>query len=148
MNKVQAILKGDFAPGIYRFTSHAAAQSICNDAESAHSACIMVNGRPIQNKRSFLKGFAAELHFPSAFGNNWDAFEDYLRDLSWLQLSAGDTFIILYDHAGRFITENPMDWAVARNILDDCIAWWLEQDIRVFFLLRGVNAQSAGVPAL
>jgi hypothetical protein len=108
----------------------------------------MVNGRPVQNKRSFLKVFAAELQFPSAFGNNWDAFEDYLRDLSWLHLSASDTLIILYDHAGRFINDCPVDWAVARSILAECIAWWQGQDIRVYVLLRGVNTESAGVPAL
>jgi len=35
-------------------------------------------------KQSLLKQLSNELQFPSYFGNNWDALDECLRDLSWL----------------------------------------------------------------
>ena len=38
----------------------------------------------VRSKRKLFAIFAATLHFPKYFGWNWDAFEECLRDLSWL----------------------------------------------------------------
>jgi Barstar (barnase inhibitor) len=42
-----------------------------------------------------LRVVARELQFPDYFGNNWDALQDCLRDLSWLS----DSKVVLY-HEG------------------------------------------------
>jgi hypothetical protein len=36
------------------------------------------------SKRALLQWYAANLQFPDYFGDNWDALEESLRDLSWL----------------------------------------------------------------
>ena len=38
----------------------------------------------IRSKEKLLGIFAKQLQFPGYFGWNWDAFEECLRDLSWL----------------------------------------------------------------
>ena len=38
----------------------------------------------IRSKQKLFAIFADTLHFPKYFGWNWDAFEECLRDLSWL----------------------------------------------------------------
>ena len=38
----------------------------------------------VTSKRILFAAFATSLNFPVYFGENWDAFEECLRDLSWL----------------------------------------------------------------
>ena len=38
----------------------------------------------LNRKRRVLAEYAGPLRFPNYFGWNWDAFEECLRDLSWL----------------------------------------------------------------
>ena len=70
-------------------------------------------GKPVlarirfQEKEKLLREIAAALRFPDWFGQNWDALEDCLTDLSWLDADAcvlvfeqakpGDDFGVLVD---------------------------------------------------
>lgn len=40
-------------------------------------------------KRDLLRALARGLNFPGYFGNNWDALEECLCDLSWLKAPGG-----------------------------------------------------------
>jgi hypothetical protein len=51
---------------------------------------IVVRLRPgIRSKEKLLAVFAEKLRFPKYFGWNWDAFEECLKDLSWLPADQG-----------------------------------------------------------
>lgn len=43
-----------------------------------------VRGARCTSKERTLQEWAAALQFPSSFGTNWDAFEDCMNDLEWL----------------------------------------------------------------
>ena len=43
--------------------------------------------RHISDKHDLLEVLASELRFPKYFGFNWDALEECLADLSWLEHS-------------------------------------------------------------
>jgi hypothetical protein len=47
-----------------------------------HTASI--DGAEISSKPELMSSLAAALDFPEHFGANWDALDDSLRDLSWL----------------------------------------------------------------
>ena len=45
---------------------------------------VAVNANNIQTKESLLAAIAMAMNFSSEFGMNWDALNDSLRDLSWI----------------------------------------------------------------
>jgi RNAse (barnase) inhibitor barstar len=49
-----------------------------------------------QEKEALLREIAAALRFPDWFGQNWDALEDCLADLSWLP---ADGYVLVFEQA-------------------------------------------------
>jgi RNAse (barnase) inhibitor barstar len=46
---------------------------------------IEIDGEKILNKFDIFNIFSEKLQFPDYFGNNWDAFFDCIKDLSWIK---------------------------------------------------------------
>jgi hypothetical protein len=86
-----------------------------------------VDGRRCRTKGGLLDELARALEFPAHFGRNWDALEDCLNDLSWLEADGYvigvtsahavlareepeeyDTFVSILEAAGR-------EWATPRT---------------------------------
>ena len=53
---------------------------------------IVINGKP-----ALLRAIAKALEFPDWFGENWDALEDCLTDLSWCE---ADGHVLLFEGIG------------------------------------------------
>jgi hypothetical protein len=55
------------------------------ESVSSHGVhAVVVDGSKIESKAGLMSALAAALDFPDHFGANWDALDDSLRDLSWL----------------------------------------------------------------
>src|SRR4051812_47503314 len=66
------------------------------DHSNTNSNTLYVNLSNIQNKDSLMSVYAQSLKFPSYFGNNWDALNDMLADLSWLEQF--DKIILIHEN--------------------------------------------------
>ena len=55
----------------------------------------VLDGRALGDKQALLEGIARALEFPEYFGENWDALEECLRDMSW----RGGQISVLIEHA-------------------------------------------------
>jgi Barstar (barnase inhibitor). len=63
-------------------------------------------GAEIRDDRTLFAAFAAALEFPDYFGHNWDALDECLRDLGWLDISAG--LIVVLRHSESLWKSNPV----------------------------------------
>ena len=58
----------------------------------------------IATEADLFDSLAAALSFPDYFGRNWDAVDELLRDLGWLDISAG--IVLVIGSAERLWTTN------------------------------------------
>jgi hypothetical protein len=78
------------------------------------TAVRVVRGNRCASRERTLQEWAAAFQFPSYFGNNWDAFEDCLLDLEWL--NARRTVAIVTEADGM-LPRSLNDFATLTNIL-------------------------------
>ena len=81
----------------------------------------------VRSKQKLLRILADHLQFPSYFGNNWDALEECLRDLSWLP--TGDIEI---HHRDIPLPPGSQDRRIYLQILEAASAFWATSNVRRF----------------
>lgn len=89
-------------------------QALIDDAARNGISIFYFNGKSITNKKEFFKAAKDVMRLPSYFGENWDAFEECISDLSWLN-STG--YIFIYDYTSCFFSGNPRDEFILKDIL-------------------------------
>jgi hypothetical protein len=81
-----------------------------------------VDGRRGRTKGTLLDECARALEFPAHFGRNWDAFEDCLNDLSWLE---ADGYVIVVTSAHAVLArEEPEEYETLISILETAGREW------------------------
>jgi RNAse (barnase) inhibitor barstar len=91
-----------------------------------------IPGEQITNKETFLQAARQAMAFPDYFGANWDAFEECLRDLSWMPAKE---YILAYDHPECFAQADPAQFNMALSILRDAEKFWQEQGPPLYLVL-------------
>ena len=99
------------------------------------TAVRIVRGNRCTTKERTLQEWAAALQFPSYFGNTWDAFEECLNDLEWL--NARRTVVIV-TQAHALLPRSPKDFATLLEILR--LAQKETPVLTVFHCTRGKNS--------
>ena len=94
-----------------------------------------LNLERVAGKREFLAACAKTLRFPNAFGRNWDALADYLKDL------CADS-VINCRNCENLAAAAPDDYATAIEIFRDAASYWNERG-SVFTVL--VDHAPAGI---
>jgi hypothetical protein len=137
MTKIRRILSGARAPGVYRLSSRASADSLRRQLAKAGWRLFCLDGREIKDKASFLRAASAEMDFPGYASRNWDAFEELVNDLSWVPAQG---YVVLLDHAADFELGQPRVWSTVTDILGDAVTTWAESESPMYVLIRGGEA--------
>ena len=87
----------------------------------------VVRGQRCVSKERTLQEWAAALQFPSYFGNTWDAFEDCVNDLEWLDAGR---IVVIVTRSDEMLLRSPKDFA---TLLDILVAAEKETSLRVAF---------------
>jgi hypothetical protein len=100
----------------------------------------------IGTKKELLDALDAGLGFPDYFGGNWDAFDECIRDLSWL-----DPVQVVLIHEDLPMRADCASLKTYLSILHDAAAYWKakpEHDLVVVFpveceaAVRGLMAEA------
>ena len=92
----------------------------------------MLDGSKILNRDDLFQACAQTLAFPEWFGHNWDAFEDCLGDLSWLQTQR---ILLIYLDPRQLASTSPQDWTIAREIFETVTRNSQGSDLRLRVIL-------------
>ena len=74
----------------------------------------IARGQRCPTKERFLQELAAALQFPHYFGDNWDALEECLGDLDWLDTSH---LTLIITNTDKLLTHHEPDLGVFLTIL-------------------------------
>lgn len=97
--------------------------------ELAPSVIVVRLGERLRRREDLFREFVRELSFPGYFGWNWDAFEECLRDLSWLPPRVK---IRIVDEGGALSSEPADARDACRSILQDAASYWSSRGDRAF----------------
>ena len=86
-------------------------------AKQAGLAVFELNLAGVRQKEDFLRAASKALQFPAYFGSNWDAFEECITDLSWLE---ADGYALLIYDSGAFQECDPAEMETARTGFRGC----------------------------
>ena len=64
--------------------------------------------------------------FPDYFGNNWDAFEECIRDMSWINAKG---YMVVYDNTNHFFLKHPDDAEILESILCEAKSFWESEGV-------------------
>lgn len=84
------------------------------------------------DKDAALARIATALAFPDWFGENFDALEDCLNDLSWLPAQG---YLLVFEHARGWRDAQAGAFATFVDILDAAAAEWARQRVPFWALL-------------
>ncbi|HCX33954.1 MAG TPA: hypothetical protein DHV08_10620 [Rhodocyclaceae bacterium] len=106
--------------GVYRLAPEGA-RKLRAAARDLGFATRTASMRGVRGKADFLAALASALAFPDWFGFNWDALEDCLGDLSWMQ-AAG--YVTVLEHCEEFRACAHADFDRAIAVFEAAAGFW------------------------
>ena len=123
--------------GVWFLPAHLEPRAVQKLAKAAGFACFHIEGRNIGRKEQLMNAMATALRLPKEFGHNWDALEEHLTDLEWVE---ADGYLIYYDHIDALLAAHPDQFETLVEILRDAVASWKEDGSAMVVVLSGAKA--------
>lgn len=142
---IDMLLSGELAPGVYQLDMSQRPTAICRQVNVHGWRCFYLDGRTMVNKQSVLEETARVMSFPDYYGHNWDALEECITDLSWIEESG---CVLLYDHAAVLVAQHPDVWATLFDIVTSAADYWNSRSRPFYLVLRNAGRIQQSVPAL
>jgi RNAse (barnase) inhibitor barstar len=122
--------------GVWFLPNHVEPKALQGLAKRSDFAFFHIDGKNIARKEQLMNAAATALHFPKHFGNNWDALEECLTDLEWVD---AEGYVIYYDHIDGLLETHPDQFETLVEILRDAVASWKEDGAAMVVLLSGAK---------
>lgn len=132
MNPMDSLLKllpNSKRAGVFR--SAIGTDEIVAAANTAGLQAFKIDLAKVRGKAGLFDAFAKALKFPEYFGKNWDALNDGLSDLAWLD-AQGWVFILANGKA--FASKYEADFDLALDLLAGVAVTW-QEDGKPFWVI-------------
>jgi RNAse (barnase) inhibitor barstar len=104
--------------------------TILNSLSDKHSSektlVVVIDGEQTDTLDKFYEELTRQFMFPDYFGRNFDAFDEMINDLSWLDESI--IYIIFRNYDDFLSDENEEAREILLTILDDAATEWKRMD--------------------
>lgn len=138
MKSFSALLEDQTRPGVYLLKTMPTVKELEKQAKAKGFLFFHLEGQKIEKKEQFLNHAAMAMHFPEHFGNNWDALEDCLTDLSWIEEEKEvNGYVILFDHFDPFSDHHESQLETVVEIFQSASEYWHDQGKAMFVFLHG-----------
>jgi RNAse (barnase) inhibitor barstar len=141
MDKVKKLFANSKHCGVYHTAEKFAA--IEHGAKVAGLAVFKIDIASVRNKDDLLETIASALEFPPTFGKNWDALNDCLTDLSWLDRKG---WVLIIENCANFAQPHKADFDTLVKILRAASAYWRDQAKPFWVLIYGPKNWHSGLP--
>jgi Barstar (barnase inhibitor) len=94
------------------------------------------NMSAVESKHQFFDLVGRAGSFPPSWGRNWDAFEDSLKDLTWL---TGRWYMFLLEDCDRFVRSSLKEFRTATEIFVSASDYWWERRVPLHLFLTGAD---------
>ena len=84
---------------------------------------LVLDGEKLKSKEQLLIVLKEALHFPDYFGFNWDALQDCITDLSWLQ-GIVKVNVVIKNSSKLLNDEEDSSLQVFLDIMDYAVLFW------------------------
>jgi RNAse (barnase) inhibitor barstar len=101
--------------------------------------------RRTSGKLKFLEQIAKTFRFPSYFGKNWDALNDCITDLSWLD---GAGWVLLLTHCRDFAAEHEDSFTTALTLLSSTAKHWRTRRKPFWVFVQSQSGWDSGLPEI
>jgi RNAse (barnase) inhibitor barstar len=129
------------AAGVYQLAEPLS--SVENAAQENEFALWRVDCATMRSKEDLLRGIAEALRFPAWFGENWDALEDCLTDLSWSE-AAG--YVLVLDNCAALSRAEPEVFETALEIFDSAAEYWYDEEVPFWVFVAGADPEQFDLP--
>ncbi len=112
------------------------------DAKAAGLTVFRVDIGHTHDKEGFIGLLAQAMRFPAWAGKNWDALNDCLTDLEWLDATG---YVLVLEKAKHFAVAHQGEYESALAVLHAATDYWKTENRPFWVLIHGAQGWDAGL---
>jgi RNAse (barnase) inhibitor barstar len=143
MNSLRNLLPDSKRAGVYRLAIDS--DAIVAAAKTAGLQVFKIDLAKARGKSGLFDAFSNTLKFPKHCGKNWDALNDCLTDLAWLN---GSSWVLILANCKPFVAKYQADFDVALELLEGVAASWQEDGKPFWLFIPDQPGWSADLPEI
>ena len=143
MDSLLTLLPNSKRAGVYR--SAIGSDEIIAAAKTAHLQVHKIDLAKARGKLGLFDALSKALKFPAHFGKNWDALNDCLTDLAWLDSNG---WVLILANGKSFAAKYLADFDMALDLFNGVATCWQEDGKPFWVIVQDQPGWAADLPVI